>query len=313
MNLTLSEIARVTDGKLSGKIHLDSRVKRVIHDSRKIKKGDLFVAIVGKKYDGHAFLAQAFKNGAIAAIVSKPTKGKGIKIKVKDTTIALGDMAKFYRQKNFIQVVGITGSNGKSTTKEILSFILSSKFNTQKSPASFNNFIGVPLTMFEITPDTQVLVQEMETNVIGGINRLCEISSPLVGVITNIGPTHLESLKSEKGVYKEKSELIKSLPAWGISVLNRDDSYCADFKIDSAAKRIVTFGITKKADFIAQDIRKGKNFISFLVNSQVKVKIDTLFYKNIYNVLAAIAVACGIFGLKLKDVASLLKSFSFYH
>lgn len=311
MNLTLNEIVKAVKGKINKKIDLGLRVKRVIHDSRKIKSGDLFVAIVGKKYDGHSFLKQAQARGAIAAIISKPHKTKITKIKVNDTTIALGDIAKFYRQKNFVQIIGITGSNGKSTTKEILSFLLASKFKTESSQSSFNNFIGVPLTMFKIQLDTQVLVQEMETNIIGGINRLCDISKPLVGVITNIGSTHLQSLKSKNGVYKEKSELIKNLPSWGVSILNRDDDYYADFKNDSGANRIITFGLNQKADFSADNIDMGKNFISFVVNKKEKFHINTLFHKNIYNVLAAISVSSGVFGLKLKDASRILKKFKF--
>jgi len=309
--LTIKEILDVTGGRiLFSSCEDDTVIRNISTDSRMVKKGDLFVALRGEHFDGHDFIPDAFVKGAKAVLVSKDIRVNKPIIKVKDTLRALGDIAAYYRSKFKIVVVGVTGSNGKTTTKNMIAGLLSAKFSVIYSHASFNNFIGVPLTVFRIRRDTDILVQEMETNILGGIERLSYITKPSAGVVTNISPTHLESLKTEYNVFREKSELIKSLTYDGVSVINRDDSFFMELKKQSFPRRIITFGINKGADFKAENIRMAKGGIYFNIGS-VRFSLPTVFYKNVYNALAAISVSNGIFGISLKRSAFLLKGFKF--
>jgi len=313
MKLTFREISKALSVPLPQSSLGNKIIKGISIDSRTTKKGDLFIALEGRRFDGHSFVKEALKRGAQAALVSKriPALKEEISvIKVKDTLKALGDIASYYRSKYNVKVVGVTGSNGKTTTKEMICYLLSHKFRVIASFASFNNFVGVPLTIFKIKEDTQILIQEMETNIIGGIKRLSKIVKPIVGVVTNIGPTHLESLRTVYGVFREKAELLKSLPSEGISVINKDDEYFFKLKKSSATKCIITFGVKKKADFRAKNIEFKRNHFYFDVEG-VRFVLPTVFYKNIYNAIAAIGVSVGIFGLSLKKSAELFKNFKF--
>lgn len=320
--MTLSQIAKATGGSLiSGARHI--KISGVSTDTRTISSGDLFIALKGEKFDGHSFLEEAFKKGAAGAVVSEVRSQKSenrnrVIIKVEDTLQALGDMAKIYRERFSVPVVAISGSSGKTTTKEMLGHILSGELNVVKARASFNNFVGVPLTLLEIKEDTQVVILEMETNLLGGIARLCEIAHPFIGIVTNIGDTHLEYLKTKEGVYKEKSELIESLPGDGAAVLNSDDPYVVRMKKLARTKKVISFGMENKADFSASNLEIKDGFIEFILNpvgyklsKRVKVRLNTIFPKNAYNALAAMAGACSIFDLGLEKVIARLREFKF--
>ena len=346
--IILSQIIRAAGGSLISRTSVcvrtrtgrsDIKISGISTDTRTISSGDLFIALKGEKFDGHSFLEEAFKKGAIGAIVSKNIKNQKLKIKnkviikVEDTLKALGDIAKIYRERFDVPVVAISGSNGKTTTKEMLGHILSEEFNTVKAKASFNNFVGVPLTFLEIKEDTQVVILEMETNLLGGITRLCEIARPVIGIVTNIGDTHLEFLKTRENVFKEKSELIGSLPSCGTAVLNSDDPYAAKMRELVKGGRVTTFGIRNKSDFRASCVEIKDKHLEFIlsrvgnnppevdavpkagisngVNGQHKVKLNTILYGNVYNGLAAVAVAHSVFGLNLKEIIAKLREFSF--
>ncbi|MCS7257911.1 MAG: UDP-N-acetylmuramoyl-tripeptide--D-alanyl-D-alanine ligase, partial [candidate division WOR-3 bacterium] len=223
--LTVSEIIEATQGTLV-KGNPNSIVPKISIDSRRINKKDAFIAIVGKQFDGHRFINDAIKNGAETVILHKmPNIYELISniILVNDTKEALLKIAGYYRQKFRVKVIAITGSNGKTTTKEMIAYILAQKFKVLKAPESFNNDIGVPLTLFQIRPETEVVVLEMEMNEFGGIRKLTKAAMPQIGVITNIGDTHLEFLKDRHGVALEKQELLEALNGHGSAVLNRDD------------------------------------------------------------------------------------------
>ncbi|WP_082853770.1 UDP-N-acetylmuramoyl-tripeptide--D-alanyl-D-alanine ligase [Kosmotoga sp. DU53] len=291
--ISLSKIIEATGGTLLSGTP-DVEIFGISTDTRTIHKGDLFVALEGERFDGHYFIDEAFKKGAIGAIVSREVESKNIIIKVRDTLKTLGDIAKIYREEFDIPVIAVTGSNGKTTTKEMLGYILTREFKTVKAKGSYNNFVGVPLTLLEMDRHTQLAVLEMETNLLGGIKRLCEIAKPSVGVVTNIGDTHLQFLKTREGVYQEKSELVESLPEDGVAVLNADDPYVLKMKEISRTKRIVTFGVENKSEFSASNIRVGDTFLEFTLNNNYRVKLNTISYCNVYNGLAAIAVShCG--------------------
>ncbi len=312
MRLTVREIVKAIGAPIPKSISENELIKGISIDSRLVKPGDLFIALKGERRDGHNFVKEAVNKGAKLILVSKNIveEKKMPFIKVKDTLSALGDIASYYRSKFDVEVVAITGSNGKTTTKEMVRCLLSDKFKVIASPASFNNFIGVPLTMFKIRESTQIVIQEMETNVLGGIVRLSEIARPKTGIVTNIGETHLESLKTIYGVFREKSELLRVLPPEGTSIINIDDDYYLKLKKASRARHIITFGIKKKANFRAKNIEFKRNCFYFNIE-QIRFVLPTLFYKNIYNALSAVSVGVGIFGLSLRKAAKLLGKFSF--
>lgn len=283
----INEILNATGGKLIQKGGRDS-VSGVSTDTRTIKPGDLFVALKGRNFDGHKFIEEAVKKGACAVIVgaglvpSAPTL-----IRVKDTLRALGDIAHYYRMKFDIPVIGVTGSNGKTTTKEMIYKVLASKFKVLKNEGTENNLIGVPKTLLGLKPLHDMAVLELGTNHFGEIKRLSCISNPTMGVITNIGSSHLEFLESEKGVFREKSDLLKGLGKNSAAILNADDELLQ--KAGRLKCKIVRFGIDNICDFRATDIICHNDETDFMVNGEYPFKIRLLGRHNVYNALAAIS------------------------
>ena len=204
MNLTIAEILQATQGAL---LQGDPKtvITQVSTDSRTLKKGDLFVALVGEKFDGHNFLQGVCRQGAVGAVVSKPITdlsqlGSPVIIQVSDTLVALGDIANCHRRKFDLPIVAITGSNGKTTTKDITSAVLAQRFSVFKSEKSYNNQIGIPTRLMQLNEGDEIAVLEVGTSWPGEIERLSQITAPTLGVITNIGPAHLELLGSIEGV-----------------------------------------------------------------------------------------------------------------
>ena len=229
--LSLDEIVKAFCGQIiSG--DRDTKIRGISTDSRTIKPGDLFFALKGGRCDGHQFVLHAMNTGAVGAVIStefklEPEHKYFSVIRVKDTTTALGDLARYYRQKLNTKIIGITGSNGKTTTKEMTYHLLSHFGPTAKSQKSFNNFIGVPVTIFEIENRHRYGVLEMGTNAPGEIRRLSEIGAPDVAAIINISKTHLEGLKSIEGVAQAKAEILENLSKGGVFVYNADNPWCA--------------------------------------------------------------------------------------
>ena len=283
---------------------------RIVTDSRKIKKGDVFLAIKGKNFDGHDFVKRAFSKGARGAIVSKdlnlPYGMSGKLIKTRDTLDFLGFIAKIHRSKFNIPVIAITGSNGKTTAKEMLAHILSSKFNVLKTRFSENNLIGIPLTLLKLTKKHDIAVIEVGTNHKGEIDHLCDILKPDIGVITNIGPSHLEFLNNLNNVFMAKSELLNNLPKNGLAVLNKDDIYLRKIK-NTTFKRIY-FGIKNKCEFQAKDLTYSNNRWHFTLGNSINFETSILGRHNTYNALLAIAIA-RVFKIDFKTIASRIKSF----
>jgi len=263
-------------------------------DTRTIKKGDIFFAIKGKKFDGHDFVKEAFLKGASKAVVQKLPKGSSSYrkhlIKVKDTITALGIIARTHRLKFNIPVVAITGTNGKTTAKDITAHVLSAKYNVLKNESSKNNLIGLPLTLLKLTKKHDIAVVEMGMNRLGEIGMLSRIVIPKIGVITNIGPSHLEFLGTLKNVFAAKSELLKHLPRDGTAILNKDDYYLSGIQKKPYTK--ICFGIENPCDFQATNLSRFKNIWSFRINGGSDVFQSSLLGKhNIYNALIAISVA----------------------
>ena len=307
--ITVTEISKAVGGKLIGDVigSHETAVCGVATNSKELKPGEVFFALVAKR-DGHEFLADAFAAGAAAAVVSKPAPlpDGTAAVLVKDTLQALGDLAAWYRRRMPATVIGITGSNGKTTTKEMIAHVLSGAGRTVKNPGNFNNNIGVPHTVFQIEPDDRYAVVEMGTSGPGEIRRLAQIAAPQVGVITNVAPTHLEGLGNIKGVAVEKGCLIEALPDDGVAVLNADDHWSREMAQRCRAK-LATYGIENAADVRATAVQhsgKGMRFQALGHNFQLQV----LGEHNVYNSLAAIAVAHNL-GLGLDLVAEQLSTF----
>ncbi len=285
------------------------RIRQISTDSRSIRKGDLFVALQGERFDGHEFVPAALAQGAAGAIVhdqyrlpqSKGKKGAStgrgepFLFGVRDPLFAYQQLATHHRSRFDIPVVAITGSNGKTTTKEMVASVLAQRWRTLKTEGNFNNRIGVPHTLFRLSARHQAAVIEMGVDQQGQTTRLCEIARPTIGVITNIGPDHLEFFGSMEGSAQAKAELLDLLPPHGTAILNADDPYF-DYLASRAQCRVVSFGIADRADVRAADVSsaasKGTSFRLFLPGKSrytvVSIKVHGLH--NVTNALAAAAV-----------------------
>lgn len=316
----INELLQATKGKLIAGLPSLS-VEGISIDSRTIKKNEAFVAIKGNKFDGHDFIEEAIKKGANcimgeARLISDVTTDtadntkRPILIETPDTTKALGDIARFNRRKFDIPVIAVTGSNGKTTTKEMIAWVLSKKYNVLKNEGTKNNHIGLPLALLNLNRRHDMAVLEIGTNHFGEIDYLAGICQPNIGIITNIGPVHLEFFKDLAGVFKEKYRLIENLKKPRIAVLNADDDLLRSRFARGVRPFILGFSIQKRSDFSASDIRYSQEKIEFRINSKYKFTLHTPGHYNIYNALAAIAVA-RLFGMEYSEISSSLAAFDF--
>jgi len=306
----IEELVKVTQGKLILKKG-PSVLSGVSIDSRKIKRGEVFIAIKGDNFDGHNFIPAALKNGAGCIIAQRKPEGfSGVSfIQVQDTIKALGEIAHFNRSRFNAVVIAITGSNGKTTTKDMAAWVLSRKFKVLSSEGTKNNHIGLPLTLLKLNKTHEIAVLELGTNHFFEINYLSGIAAPNIGVITNIGPSHLKYLKDLKGVFREKSDLIRNLSKPKIAILNADDKYLNKelAKHDGRLFK-VGIGINNKSDFTASAIRYLPDKYKFSVNHRLGFALNSLGYYNIYNGLVAVALA-RIFGMTYPEISSALFAF----
>lgn len=291
--LTYNEVLRATSGELICGDRF-SEFSNISLDSRKINVGDLFIPIAGEKFDGHDFILSAFKLGAAAVVTHKDIEllpGKTI-IRVKDTLIALREIAAFYRSKFSIPFVGITGSVGKTSTKDMIASVLKQKYNVLKTDGNFNNEIGLPLTVFNLDSFHETAILEMGMSGFGEISHLTYIVKPDIAIITNIGISHIEKLGSRQNILKAKMEILEGLNENGLLILNGDDKLLYGLK-DLLKVRIVYYGMEEGLDFQAFNIstagEKGTCFEITLKNTDYKIHIPTPGVHNVYNALAAIA------------------------
>ncbi len=294
--MTVQEIAEAVQGQIQFSIP-GARVTGVSIDSRTVNKGDLFIAIKGQRYDGHDFIKNAVKNGAVCVLSEKEIQPleNCSGVTVEDTAHALKALAKHYRRKFDVKVVAVTGSTGKTTTKDMIAHVLSSHFNVMKTVGNYNNEIGLPLTVFNINPKHEILVLEMGMSGFGEIAALTDIAMPDIAVITNIGVAHIENLGSQDNILKAKTEIFNSFTDEGLAVLNGDDRYLLTLRDKYHFDKIYFSIKTKQAGFInAYDIKSTQGGISFKVDILGKgeqINIPVPGEHNIYNALAAIAVA----------------------
>ena len=295
MNLTIAEILQATQGNLI-QGNPNTVITQVSTDSRTIKKGDLFVALVGEKFDGHNFLEGVCQQGAIGAVVSKPLTdtsqlAPSIIVQVNDTLVALGDIANCHRRKFDLPIIAITGSNGKTTTKDITTSVLAQRFSVFKSEKSYNNQIGIPSRLMQLSEADEIGVLEIGTSWPGEIERLSQITAPTIGVITNIGPAHLELLGSIEGVAEEKGALLTHVEH---AILNADDPMTPRLA-GRVCGQITTFGWQNDADISASEIEIdsfGKPTFTLKIGGDEigRVHLPCLGKHNIYNALAAAGV-----------------------
>ncbi|HEY6084568.1 MAG TPA: UDP-N-acetylmuramoyl-tripeptide--D-alanyl-D-alanine ligase, partial [Nitrospira sp.] len=281
------------------------RIRNVSTDSRSIKRGDLFVALEGERFDGHEFVPAVFAKGAIGAIVHDQYRLPQSNVPalrsipflfgVRDPLFAYQQLATHYRSRFEIPVVAVTGSNGKTTTKEMVAAVLAQRWRTLKTEGNYNNRIGVPHTLFRLNGRHQAAVIEMGVDAQGQTTRLSEIVRPTIGVITNIGPDHLEFFGSMEGSAQAKAELLDLLPSDGTAILNADDPYF-DYLAARAPCRVVSFGLSEKAGVrathLASDARRGSMFQLWLPGKTrpTAVTIKVHGTHNVSNALAAAAV-----------------------
>lgn len=320
-NCKIRELIKTVSGKII-QGDQDCLISRISIDSRTLIPGDLFFAIIGPSFDGHDFVIEAFKKGAVGVVVCKGAstllqneqidKDKII-LEVKDTLSALQDWSKHYKDKFKTFNICITGSNGKTTTKEIIAHILSQEFPLLKTSGNYNNEIGIPLTLLQLNKSHKILVVEMGMRGLGEIKTLTNFIPPDFAVITNIGEAHIGLLGSKDNIFKAKSELLQSLDKDGKAIINRDDPYFFKMLEIVKDKKVYTFGIENRSDIMARNIRmvsdKGIRFTLEVQNDKSReIYFPLLGRYNIYNALAAVAVAFAL-GIELDLIERGLSSF----
>ena len=310
--MRLSEAANLLQGRLIG---LDMVFTSVGTDSRNIAQGQLFVALKGPHFDGHHFAAEAIKQGAAAVLVDNPELGVEPAIVVQDTRLALGQLAAYWRSQFNIPVIAVTGSNGKTTTKEMLTAILSEAAGgTDKVHSTYgnlNNDIGLPLTLLKMNARHQYAVIEMGMNHLGEIEYLTHIAKPNVAVINNAGTAHIGELGSRDNIAKAKGEIFAGLDANGIAVINADDEYAEYWETLNSERKVVTFGLNLGAD-ITTSFKEEDGFSSVNLTTpsgKVSFKLNVQGQHNISNALAAGATAYAL-GVSNTNIAQGLQSFA---
>ena len=266
-------------------------------DSRTVGPGQLFFAVKGERLDGHDFVEQALEKGAVAAVVRRDQVARypeqGRLLAVEDTLVALQTLAMAVRKVWGKPLIAVTGSMGKTTTKDAIAHVLSSRFRVLKSEGNFNNHFGLPLMLLKLEPEYDVAVIEMGMSHAGEIRALAQIAQPEIGVVTNVAPVHLEFFDSVAGIARAKYELIESLPAGGTAVLNADDDYVSQFGRDFKGK-VVMYGTRATADVRAENVRgcgaEGSEFDVVIGGVRERARLPLVGQHNVLNALAAVAV-----------------------
>ena len=275
-NLTVETIVKICNGSLYGEEFIKESQKEaagVVLDSRLLEKDDIFIATKGEKVDGHKFISSVFGKGALAVICENvPEEITGPCIQVKDSFIALKQVAAFYRQQLDLKVIGVTGSVGKTSTKEFVAGVLSAKYKVWKTQGNFNNEIGLPLTVLQLREEHEIAVLEMGISDFGEMHRLSEIAKPDICILTNIGQCHLEFLGDRDGVLKAKSEIFDFMNPEGTIFVNGDDDKLITLK-ETRKEKLVTFGRNQTNDvFATKEVSKG--LLGSVVDVQGKINIS---------------------------------------
>lgn len=308
--MKVREIVQATGGKLlSGRSDLAIDPASISTDTRTIKKGDLFIALKGDHFNADDFADEALRKGSAGVVVSRPpaheVKGRVV-IVVKDTTTALQDIAAYHRSKFMLPVIGVTGSNGKTTVKEMIYSVLSTRFNVLKNDGTKNNHIGVPQTLLKLNSHHDICVIEMGMNHEGEIRRLGRMSRPDVAVITNIGPSHIGLVGSMDKIFRAKKEILETLGRDDTAIINGDDKYLS--RIRPGKHGLIRYGLSSENNVRAECVRSAKNKLLFTVNGEITFELNLLGVHNIYNALAAISVG-SCFGISLESMKGALAAY----
>ena len=303
---TLAEVVRLTGGTL---LQGDPAVavKRLHTDTRTLAQGDCFVALRGDRFDGHAFVPQARAHGAVAAVVSNrvpEAPGDLGLVEVPNTLEALQRFAGTYRSLLPVRTIGVTGSSGKTSTKELIAAVLRTRFRTKATEGNLNNHIGVPLTLIRLDEEDEYAVIEMGMNHPGEIAPLAAMTAPIIGVISSIGPAHIEFFSSQAAIAEEKAALLAALPSHGVAVLNSDDQWSRQAALRTTA-RVVWVGSAPESTFRADDLRITESGLEFdLRHHDESVLVKMPFYNRVMAANALLAAAVGVeCGLTLEEIA----------
>jgi UDP-N-acetylmuramoyl-tripeptide--D-alanyl-D-alanine ligase len=292
--MRLSAIALWTHGQLLG---ADADVAGVAIDTRKLKRGDLFAAFKGEHVDGHDYLADAIARGAAGALVEHRVDCDLPQVQVESVELALGDLASAVRAQRNARVIGITGSNGKTTVKTLTASILKLHGRTHVNSGSYNNEIGLPLTLLDMPEDTEYAVLEMGAGKPGDIDYLAAIARPDIGLVNLIAPAHLERMGSVETVAETKGALYQALPADGVAIINADDAFASFFSGLAGGRSVLRFGLDHRADVGADILEQrldGSRFVMSTPQGDAEVSLPLAGRHNIANALAATAIALAL-------------------
>ncbi|MBX3689261.1 UDP-N-acetylmuramoyl-tripeptide--D-alanyl-D-alanine ligase [Dokdonella sp.] len=307
LNCTSADIARWSKGRLQGS---DVPLRGVAIDSRQPMPGALFIALRGEQHDGHDFAADAARNGAAALLVERPLAIALPQIVVTDSQLALGELAHAVRRRSSARVIGITGSNGKTTVKTLLASILTRHGRTHVNAGNFNNEIGLPLTLLAMPADTEYAILEMGAGKPGDIAYLARIAQPDAALVNNVAPAHLERLGSLQGVAETKGAIYRSLPAEGLAVINADEAFAEYFGVLARGRRVLRFGLMRSVDIGAildPGLAEQGCFRLLTPSSGIEIALPLRGRHNIANALAASALAFGL-GVPLATIKAGLES-----
>ena len=308
---TIEEVRAACGGEYIRKA--EGIISGVEIDSRKASDGVLFVPIVGERVDGHDYISSALGNGAAASLSEKATVSadNGAVIKVKSSVDAIGKIAAAYKRKYNLPTVGVTGSVGKTTTKDMIAAVMSKLGACLKTEGNYNNELGLPLTVFGLEKEHKSAVLEMGMSAFGEIHHLVDIARPDVAVITNVGMSHIENLGSREGILKAKMEIADFFGRDNLLIINADNDMLKTVSKDKEYK-ILTYGIEEKADYMAENIAdnglEGCSFTAVTPKGRFEIRLTAAGVHNVYNALSAIAVG-EHFGISASDISDAVGNF----
>lgn len=314
--LTIKELILASEGQLVSKCNEETIVSNIVIDSRKAGKDSAFVAIVGENLDGHNFINLAINQGCKTIIKNKNNnvdiENKEVNvIEVSDTEIALGDIAKFYKNKFKIPFIAVTGSVGKTTTRDMVYSTISAKYNSLKNVGNLNNQFGVPLTLFNLNKEHECAVIEMGMSGFNEIEYLANIVNPQIGIISNIGYSHVEHLGSRDGIFKAKMEIATNFDENSLLIVNGDDDCLKTLKTKVLVYKLRTFGFDKDNDIYCESYEMDEesiNFVAVINGKKEEFFIPTVGKHNIYNAMAAILVGLNL-NMTIEEIKDGLKNF----
>lgn len=314
--LTIKELILASKGKLVSNMSESSTVNDIVIDSRKANKDNAFVAIIGENLDGHNFINLAIDQGCKTIIKNKNNNvdidNREVNvIEVENTEIALGDIARFYKEKFEIPFIAVTGSVGKTTTRDMVYSTISTKYNSLKNVGNLNNQFGVPLTLFNLNKEHEAAIIEMGMSNFNEIEYLSNIVKPQIGIISNIGYSHVEHLGSREGIFKAKMEIATNFDESSLLIVNGDDDYLKTLKSKNLVYNLKTFGFEKDNDIYCDSYEimdDSINFVAVINGQKEEFFIPTVGKHNIYNAMAAILVGINL-NMTLDEIKSGLKNF----